>query len=309
MVASDANRRSIVLSPRRPPLVVSSFLFVAGLGAAASAQDIKVAAGTVEDQRASDSRMGGLTIELALSGGSLADVKALRVRVKSAKDDVGTTLVRPASDDKPAEFQEFSTDRRPAPHLSLLNPSRDASKVNVSGDLELFIPARDANTKQKFEKVLTRLDKPLSSPVLKAAKVEITPLSSEAYQKRELASRPTKEQIMAEGKKHGASDEEIQAAIGMITALSALQGEAPDEKTVLVATKDPDGKIISVDLVAADGSELSAPSRGTSGGGEDKLVRIDLSEKPPADATLLVTLRTAKSILTVPINLKEVALP
>ena len=277
--------------------------------AAAGAQEIKVAAGTVEDQRASDARMGGLTIELALSGGSLADVKALRTRVKSAKDDLGAALVPPVQEDRPAEFEEFSTDRRPGPHLTLMSPSRDATKISVSGDLELFMPSRDPNTKQKFEKILARLDKPLSSPALKAAKVEVTPLSAEAYKTREQASRPTKEQIMAEGKKHGASDAEIQAAIGMMGALAALQGETPDEKTVLVATKDPEGRIISVDLVAADGSELHAPSRGTSGAREDKLIRIDFSEKPPADATLVVTLRTPKSIVTVPINLKEVALP
>lgn len=277
--------------------------------AAAGAQEIKVAAGTVEDQRASDARMGGLTIELALSGGSLADVKALRTRVKSAKDDLGAALVPPVQEDRPAEFEEFSTDRRPGPHLTLMSPSRDATKISVSGELELFMPSRDPNTKQKFEKILARLDKPVSSPVLKAAKVEVTPLSAEAYKTREQASRPTKEQIMAEGKKHGASDAEIQAAIGMMGALAALQGETPDEKTVLVATKDPEGRIISVDLVAADGSELHAPSRGTSGAREDKLIRIDFSEKPPADATLVVTLRTPKSIVTVPINLKEVALP
>ncbi|MEO8430263.1 MAG: hypothetical protein ABI592_02055 [Acidobacteriota bacterium] len=295
--------------PRRPPLVVSSFLLAAGFGAAALAQDVKVAAGTVEDQRASDARMGGVTVELALSGSSLPEVKALRVRLKSAKDDLGASLLPPVSEGKVAEFEEFSTDRHPGPHFSLGSPARDATKITVSGDLELFMPSRDPATKQKFEKILSRLDKPLASPVLKAAKVEITPLSPAAYNAREKASRPTREQMMAEGKKHGASEEEIQAAIKMMDAISAIQGDAPDEKTVLVATKDPDGKIISVDLVAADGSELHAPSRGTTGGNEDKLIRIDFSEKPPADATLLVTLRTAKSILTIPINMKEVALP
>jgi hypothetical protein len=38
-------------------------------------------------------------------------------------------------------------------------------------------------------------------------------------------------------------------------------------------------------------------------------VKIDLSEKPPADAALVVTLRTAKSLVTVPLNLKGVSLP
>ena len=50
-------------------------------------------------------------------------------------------------------------------------------------------------------------------------------------------------------------------------------------------------------------------SRSTSGGREKKMMKLDLSEKPPADAALVVTLRTAKSLVTVPSSLKEVSLP
>jgi len=92
-------------------------------------------------------------------------------------------------------------------------------------------------------------------------------------------------------------------------ALASLSGEPPSETSILLETKDPDGRIISVDVVKADGTELRAPSRGSSGGRERKLVKIDLSEKPPADAALVVTLRTAKSLVTVPLNLKGVSLP
>lgn len=272
-------------------------------------EDVKVAAGAVEDQRSSDSRMGGLSIELKLSGGSLAEVKALRARVKSAKDDLGAVLYKPAKDAKPGEFEEFSPDRRPGPHVSLTSPSRDASTVDVAGEVELFIPARDPNTKQRFEKFLGRLDKPISSSALKSAKVEITPLSPSTYKARQQQNRPTKEQIMEEGKKHGATDAEIKQAIGLMDALASLGGEEPSETSVLLETKDPEGKIISIDVVAGDGAELKAPSRGSSGSGDNKLVKIDLSEKPPADAALLVTLRTSKSIVTVPLNFKEVALP
>src|SRR5262249_1594264 len=76
----------------------------------------------------------------------------------------------------------------------------------------------------------------------------------------------------------------------------------------LLETKDPDGKIISIDVVGADGKELHASSRGSTGGREMKMVKIDLSEKPPADAALAVTVRTAKSLVTVSLNLKGISL-
>jgi len=271
--------------------------------------DFKVVAGTVEDQRYSDARLGGLTIELKLSGDSVKEVKALRARVKSAKDDLGSNLYKPDKNEKSADFEEFSPDRRPGPSLRLSSPSRDALTFDVAAELELFLPARDPDTKLKVDSFLSRLDKPISASALKAAKVEITPLSAAAYKTRQQGNRPKKEDIIAEAKKQGATDVEIKQALGLMDALSALGGEEPSETSVLLETKDPGGRVISIDVVGSDGSDLHPGSRGSQGDRESKLVKIDLSAKPPADAALVVTLRTSRSVVTVPLNLKGVALP
>lgn len=292
----------------RSPRFIAPFLLLA-VSPLLAAEDLKAAAGTVEDQRFSDERFGGLSIELLLKGAGVDEVKAVRVRVKSARDDAGSVLYKPERDDKPKEFEAYATNRQPGPEVRLSSPSRDASTVDVVGEVELFIPARDPNTKQRFEQFLNGLDKPLSSPALKSAKVEITPLSPKEYKSRQEKNRPTKEQIVAEGKKRGVPDAEIQQAVSMMEALASLSGEAPSESSVLLETEDPDGRIIAIDVVRTDGAELPAPSRGTTGGRDLKMVKIDLAEKPPADAALVVTLRTAKSVVTVPLNLKGVALP
>src|SRR5512143_1494198 len=274
-----------------------------------AAEDVKVAAGTVEDQRYSDPRMGGLTIELKLSGGSVKDVKAIRARVKSAKDDVGTNLAKGSRDEKSADFDEFSADRRPGPSLHLASPARDASTIDVAGEVELFIPSRDPDTKMVVESFQGMLDKPIVTSALKAAKAEITPLSPAAYKARQASNKPKKEEIIAEARKQGASETEIKQALALVGAFSAFGGEEPSETSVLLETKDPDGRIISVDVVGADGNELRGSGRGSTGGRESKLMKIDLAEKPPADAALVVTLRTNKSVVSVPMNLKGVALP
>jgi hypothetical protein len=292
----------------RGPRVIAPFLLLIVLPVLA-AEDVKVTAGTVEDQRSSDARFGGLSVELLLKGAAVDGVKAVRVRVKSAKDNAGSVLYKPERDDKPKDFEEFATNRQAGPEVRLTSPSRDASTVDVAGEVELFIPARDPNTRQRFEQFLSGLDKPLSNSALKSAKVEITPLSPKEYKSRQEKNRPTKEQIMAEGKKRGVSDAEIAQALKLMEALGSLSDEAPSEKSVLLEAKDPDGRIIAIDVVRADGADLQAPTRGSTGGRELKMVKIDLSEKPPADAALVVTLRTPKSVVTVPLNLKGIALP
>jgi len=294
--------------PGGSKLAFPAFLLALSTSGAA-AQDVKVAPGTVEDLRFSDNRMGGLTVELKLTGAALKDIKAVRMRVKSAKDNVGTDLYKPGKEEKVADFEEFSENRRPGPKLSLATPSRDATSIDVSGEVELFMPSRDPATVQKFEKALAKPDKPIASPALKSARVEITPLSAATYKSRQQQNKPTTEQIREEGKKHGASEEEIQQAIKLMDAMAALGGEEPGDTSVLLETKDPEGRIISIEVAGPDGAELHASSRGTTGGRESKLVKIDLDAKPPADAMLVVTLRTPKSVVNVPVKWKEVALP
>jgi hypothetical protein len=285
-------------------------LAVALVTSRARSEELRVSAGTVEDTRPTDPRFGGMSIELKLTGDGVADVKALRVKVKSAKDDKGTVLFKPDPEKKPKDFEEFSVDRQPKPKLSLLSPARGASTVDVAGEVELFIPKRDPGTEQKVEKFLTKIDKPIANPALKSAKVEVTPLSADEYKKRNAKNKPTKEQVVAEGKKHGASDKEIEEAWKLMEALSAIGGgDEPDEKSVVFEVKDPDGRMLGIDLVDKEGKVVSAVMRSSSGGLEAKMMKLSFSEKPAADATLLVTVRTSKSVVTIPLELKGVALP
>ncbi len=294
--------------PSRSPLLLASAILLV-VSPLLAAEDVKVTAGSVEDQRSSDDQFGGLTIGLVFKGSLMADVKAVRVRVKSARDDAGTVLSKPERDETPKDFEEYEANRQPGPEVRLSSPSRDASTVDVAGEVELFVPARDPNTKQRFEQFLAGIDKPIASAALKSAKIEITPLSPAQYKSRQEKNRPTKEQLIAEGKKRGASEAEIQQALKLMDALAGLSGEAPSENSVLLETKDPDGRIIAIDVVKPDGAEIHASGRETNGGRDLKLVKIDLSEKPPADAALSVTLRTPKSVVAVPIDLRGVALP
>lgn len=267
----------------RSPRAILTFVLLL-LSPLLAAEDVRITAGAVEDQRSSD-QFGGLSIELVLQGGGIEEVRAVRVRLKSAKDDVGSVLYKANRDEGPKDFEEFSAHRQPGLSVSLSSPRRDASTVDVSGEIELFIPTLDPNTRQKLAQFLSRLDKPIANPVLKSARVEITPLSPGQYRIRQQKDRA--------GTK----------------AMASPSAEEPSENSVLLETKDPDGRIASIDVVAADGTELRAPSRTSSGGRESKLVKIDLSEKLPPDAALLVTLRTAKSLVTVPLNLRKVSLP
>jgi hypothetical protein len=295
-----------MLVPRR----AVAALALALLTPSAQAQSVKLTAGDVEDTRASIEGWGGLSIELKLAGDGVAEVKGLRVKLKSARDDRGTALFKPDPAGKPGDFEEFSSDRRPGPTVRVLSPARGASSVDVSGEVELFMPKRDPGTKQTVEKFQSRLDKPIVSSALKAAKIEITPLSPAEYKTRSAKRKPSKEEIAAEGKKHGASEKEIQQMMQMMEALSALgPGEDVSDTNAVFDVKDPEGRLLGLEVVNRDGTEIHASGRSSSGGKESKLMKLDLAQKPPDDAALLLTVRTPKSVVSVPLAFNEVVLP
>lgn len=129
------------------------------------AQNVMVSAGTVEDRRTTGQFFGGLEIELKLAGDDLADSKAARVIVAKALDATGRDLL-PESGREP----DFSDSANSTMKVSLKNPARGAAAIReVSGEIQLFMPARDPAATAVVDKLASRLDKSVSAPGLKSA--------------------------------------------------------------------------------------------------------------------------------------------
>jgi hypothetical protein len=281
------------------PLVLSLSLAFAALG-----QGVIVEVDDVTDNRVTAEMLrGSLDLRLRLSGAGLEDAAAARVIVKEARDDRGTVLTK--GDVNPPDFQgrEYNSGMV---MLSLLSPARGASSVRIKGSVEIFAPSRDPSAVVRVEKALTKLDEPLSSKALQAAKIELTPLSAARYEAMLKDREMTEEMIAAmraEGKKAGASEEEIDLVIGLAQALGEMD-TPPREGTVLLAGKrNSFDKVFRIDVLGADGEPIDTPERGSSRRGDDTIMTIVPREPPAADAALQLTLLTDKSKLSFPFEL------
>ena len=76
-----------------PQLVLAFGLAPFLVPRAASGQDLRVSAGTIEDRRTTGKFFGGLEIELKLTGDDLADARAARVKLTKAQDESGRDLL------------------------------------------------------------------------------------------------------------------------------------------------------------------------------------------------------------------------
>lgn len=298
------------MSQRRLVPVFLVCLALVGSDAALAQSGVKVELDEVVDDRFSDGPLrGSLQISMVLTGKDLEKVEAARVIVREARDDRGTDLAgeRDAPDFQSREYNSGKLDVR------LDNPARQATSVQLKGSVELFVPARDANARVRIEKALTNLDKPYTAKGLRAAKIQVTPLSAEKYNER-MKAQTLDDAKIAEirqlGKAEGASDEEILQAIELIKALQELSGEEITANSVILAGPEKDfDRIHRVEILGTDGKPISISSRSTSSDGENATMILQPSEAPPANPTLEFILLTDKAKMVVPFDVKNVALP
>jgi len=250
---------------------------------------------------------GTLDLRVKLQGSAADKANAARIVVKEARDDRGTSLAEgwKAPDFTPRDYNMGML------QVSLSMPTRAASSVKVKGSVELFVPTRDPNAIVKIDKALSKLDAPLTSKALKAAKVTITPLSREGYAAAKQANKLDDKKIAelrAEGKKQGVSDKEIEMAIEMAKAFENIDGDLPEGAVVLSGTASDFDKIFRVEVLGADGQPINTTGRSVSTRGESTIMTIQPSEPPPPNATLQIFLLTDKSRVTSPFEL-NVTLP
>jgi len=278
-------------------------VFVPALARAQNTVGVEV--DEVTDNRvAAEMLRGSLDVRVKLKGGSVLEkAAAARVLVKEAKDNLGTNLFDASSSKPDFEPREYNNGTI---NFGLLSPPRNASSAKIKGVVELFSPGRDPASTVKVEKALAKQDAPLSSKALAAAKINLRLLSRQGYideMKKHKLDDAAIASIRAEGKKHGASDKEIEMAIGMAKALDSMDAE-PAEGSVILAGKKADfDRIFRVEVLGDDGKPISTSGRELSTRGDDSVMTLHPSDKPPANASLQIQLLTEKSRVTSPFEL------
>ena len=295
------------MSSRSTPLPACAIaLALIALPGRAAGQDLRVTAGTIEDRRTTGKFFGGLEIELKLTGDDLADAKAARVLLKKAVDESGRDLLPEKKDDE--DFQKSSGSSGPNLKVNLKNPARGAGAIKeVSGDVELYAPSRDPAATVVVERLISRMDKPVTSPALKAQNIAVRLGSPNVYRadakKREAEMDAEMEKHKEEVKKEAGDDKTAEALMGLVKAFSGMMNDVGDNDVIL-QIEDEGGKLQDVEVVGKSGV---IDTRGSMSSGGLKILQY--SEKLPPDAKLRFLLKTKKSLLKTPFTLTSVPLP
>lgn len=281
------------------------FALTMSLGAAAYAQSgVGVEVDEITDNRlVAEMVQGSLQLRVKLVGNGLEKATAARVIVRDARDDRGTVLVKQGEDPPDFTGREYNNGMV---NMSLGAPARAAASVRVKGTVELYVPTRDPSAVVKIDKALSKLDKPLVHKTLKAAKIDITPLSPAGYAARRKEQKIDADEIAkirAEGKSRGVSEKEIEFVVGLAQALDADEGPAKEGTIYLSGAKSHFDRVFLIELLDGAGKPIDLPQRSSNSRGDVTLMTLVPATPPPANAALRLALLTDKSRMSFPFEL------
>jgi hypothetical protein len=282
-------------------IVLATALLAAG---SLPAQDLRVSAGTIEDRRTTGRFFAGLEVELKLTGDDLADAKSARILLTKAVDETGRNLL---PDGKPdPDFKSINSSEL---KLSLKNPARGASAVKeIAGQVDLFVPSRDPAAIVTVDRLLSRMDRAVDSPALKAQKIAVRVVSPGAHRaaakKREAEFEKEMEKHKEEMKKEAGDDKTAEALMALVKGFSGMMSEVGDNDLIL-EIEDEQKKLLDVSVVGAKGDTID--TRGSMSSGTLRILQF--GEKLPADSKLKLLVQTPRAIVSTPFSLTNVPLP
>lgn len=263
---------------------------------------------SVQDRRTSGS-FAACRLGVELPDFPAHEVKAARVVVTKAVDDLGTDLVR---DDaakarlEPTQRGQFGEPEKGKPEPPTIvfpemkNPARKAKALaEVAGEVELFVPSRDPNGSAAIPKFLSTAGKPVANAALAANGVEISVLS-----KAQVAAERKKAEdvVRAKARKDGVTDPETIASMVENELYSFPKGE---EGEVVLRVKDPRKAIQEIKAFDAAGNRVFGTDS------EERGFRVlkFWNDKPKPDWSLRVEMRSAKSLVRQTFVFRDVPLP
>lgn len=286
---------------------VGSVMAMVALGSEQAA-DVRVQLGDVKDSRTTGKFFAHLEIELKLMGDDLDGAKGLRCTVTNAVDDTGRNLLKEEKKDRRFSDIDDNSPNQTQIRVELKNPSRKAATVKeLSGVIDVFRPGKDPASMVMVTNLVETPKIVVSHPSLTAAQIQMTVLSKAQYD-ADLQAEKKAAEAKAKGEANNTGEDIGQAmAEGMGKALAGMFGGGMmgGKNSVIMRINDPQSKLIKVEFLDASGKAIRGNGRSWSG----DVQCYDFSEPLPQGAQLCINVATPKSMVKVPLMLKEISLP
>jgi hypothetical protein len=270
------------------------------------AADVRIEVGEVKDTR-STGGSSGLDIELKLSGDDLRDAKWFRSTVVKAVDDTGRALV-PGEEERVffnSDFDNYSFEQTHIPRvtLRLKTPARRATVVkDIAGEVEIFRPALDPNSVVDVRNAFESSMVAVSNPTLASAQIQVAILTKEQFDKAKKAAETTPP-LKARDDKTG---EETFKTMAKAFADTYLGNDSKNR--VILWVRDPQSKLLKTEFLDAT-EKVIQPTMSGGESGRSRMCSYEFANPLPKETRLRLYVATPQSIIKVPLEFKDIALP
>ncbi|MEQ1789665.1 MAG: hypothetical protein ABL857_04400 [Rickettsiales bacterium] len=273
--------------------------------AASAATAARITVGDITDSRTTGQFFKSLKIELKLSGDSVFDAYGiLTPDLTVANDDTGRSLLKEKDKNNKSALWNFHPRLNKSDTenvtVELLNPARKATSFTVKGTVSIYNPKLDANAVTAINNLPAIYGKEIKNDELKAAGISLTVLN------KETAVTAEKARMEEEKKKAAANPSGI---MGSILNMAFGGTGNMDERTLQYLIKDPQNKLLYIEVTGADGTAVSTRSRMHDSRDDVDSYAYSYDKPITADMTLKAYIATPKSMMSVPLSVENTPLP
>jgi hypothetical protein len=277
----------------------TAFLIVLA-ASAVYASDFIISVGDVSDKRSTEQFNAGLDLKLKATGDIINDAKGLKAKIIKAVDDTGRDLLRNTEDDFFYNKGWTALDKYAQGGITvkLKNPARKASVVKeLAVEISLFVPKNDPASTVVIKGFMSKLGKPLASPSLKEAKVEIVAMDKNMHEKLKASKEKSSKGDDAAKQFGEAVGEAFSSMFGSMMGMG--------ENSIVLQIKDPAFKIISIEFTDETGKQIQHRGHMSTG----TVSAFEFDKPMPKNAQLKIHVATQRSMITKTVKLADIPLP
>lgn len=262
--------------------------------------DIHCSVGDVEYTSFRGEFNNQLKVEIKLMGDELDSAEKIRINIAQAVDDTGLDLIRKERFSNEDDFRDLDKNNAGENKIDikLMKPSMKATAIKeLSGEIELYCPGKDPEATIKVEQFMKNLGKRIDNPSLRRLQVKLTVFDKKTYE--EFAKKE------AAAKERAARSNVAKQLVLAVTNLFDAITETLSKNPVIIKLKDPQSRIMGLRFYSASGQKI-AHNLWSSGG---DIQTYSFNNPMPADAAMVIMLKTDKAIQKIPVKFTDIPLP
>ncbi|MCG8672110.1 MAG: hypothetical protein MI867_22080 [Pseudomonadales bacterium] len=276
----------------------------------AYSSDPRVSIKEVTDSRTTGKFFKGLSVDLEIKGKTLDNAIGIMPPIlERAVSDLGENLLKEESSSNGSpifKLKHIEKNYTPKLQLKLKNPARNASEVNIKGEIEVYSPQNTENEKVLIKDYLDHSGKRVELKELTDRGIKLTFFTKDDFIKFKKKAAETRAKARRERRdeKEIAMETMGEAFAEMFNEAFSFFGGGTSDLTFLIT--DTQNQIYKIELYNGNNEIIKTEGTSYSGNQDNATYGFDYRKMLPREGYLAIYLATEENVQRIPFDLSVV---